>query len=516
MSDRKSLLRLRELREQAHQGGGPERIAKQHAAGKLTARERIDLLLDPGSFHEIGTLATHHVTDFGMEKRRYPGDGVITGFGTIDGRRVAVYAQDFTVLGGSFSEMQANKISRLLDLAREAGIPLIGLVESGGARIQEGVRGLAGYGRLFTRNVLASGVIPQISVMMGPCAGGSVYSPALTDFIVMVEGTSYMFITGPEVIKTVTGEEVDFQQLGGAYVHNARSGVAHFMASDEKAALALVRELLSYLPSNNAEDPPYAPTDDAPDRLIPELNTIVPEREDEAYDMRDVINAVFDRGSFFEVQPHFAPNVMVGFARLDGHAVGVVANQPSYLAGVLDIDSSDKIARFVRFCDAFNFPVITFVDCPGFLPGVDQEHGGVIRHGAKIIYAYVEATVPKISVVTRKAYGGAYIALSSKEMRTDLALAWPTAQIATMGAEGAVRILYRKELAQAEDPQALEAQFVAEYREKVLNPFVAAELNYIDEVIEPQETRVRLVKALHVLRTKVQENPPKKHGLMPV
>ncbi len=516
MNSQKSFLKLRELRQQAHQGGGPDRIAKQHAAGKLTARERIDLLLDPGSFHEIGTLATHHITDFGMAKRRYPGDGVITGFGTIEGRRVAVYAQDFTVLGGSFSEMQANKISRLLDLARESGIPLIGLVESGGARIQEGVRGLAGYGRLFTRNVLASGVIPQISVMMGPCAGGSVYSPALTDFIIMVEGSSYMFITGPEVIKTVTGEEVDFHQLGGAFVHNAKSGVAHFMAADEERALNLVRQLLSYLPSNNTEDPPYTPPDDTPDRLLPELNTVVPESEDEAYDMREVIDAVFDRGSFFEVQPHFAPNAIVGFARLDGYPVGVVANQPSFLAGVLDIDSSDKIARFVRFCDAFNFPIITFVDCPGFLPGVDQEHGGVIRHGAKIIYAYVEATVPKISIVTRKAYGGAYIAMSSKEMRTDLALAWPTAQIATMGAEGAVRILYRKELTQAEDPQALQAQFVAEYREKVLNPFVAAELNYIDEVIEPQETRVRLVKALHVLRTKVQENPPRKHGLMPV
>ena len=516
MSTPDALAKLRELRQRARQGGGLDRIAKQHAAGKLTARERVERLLDPHSFQEIGSLATHHVHDFGMDKRRYPGDGVITGFGTIDGRRVAVYAQDFTVLGGSFSEMQANKISRLLDLAREAGIPVIGLVESGGARIQEGVRGLAGYGRLFTRNVLASGVIPQISVMMGPCAGGSVYSPALTDFIIMVEGTSYMFITGPEVIKTVTGEEVDFQQLGGAYVHNAKSGVAHFMTEDEESALDLVRQLLHYLPSNNTEDPPYLPPDDVPDRLLPELNTLIPQREDEAYDMRDVIRAVFDRESFLEVHAHYAPNAIVGFARLNGYPVGVVANQPAYLAGVLDIDSSDKIARFVRFCDAFNFPIITFVDCPGFLPGVDQEHGGVIRHGAKIIYAYVEATVPKISIVTRKAYGGAYIAMSSKEMRTDLALAWPTAQIATMGPEGAVRILYRKELARAQDPEALAAQFAAEYRAKVLNPFVAAELNYIDEIIEPQETRLRLVQALQVLRTKVQENPPRKHGLMPV
>ena len=511
-----ALKKLQALRDRARQGGGPERVARQHAAGKLTARERIALLLDEGSFDEIGSLATHHVTDFGMEKKRFLGDGVVTGFGTIGGRRVAVYAQDFTVLGGSFSEMQANKISRLLDLARESGIPLIGLIESGGARIQEGVRGLAGYGRLFTRNVLASGVIPQISVMMGPCAGGSVYSPALTDFIIMVEGTSAMFLTGPEVIKTVTGEEVTAQDLGGAYAHNARSGVAHFMAKDESSALELVRTLLSYLPSNNTEDPPCRQTDDDPMRRLPELNTIVPAEEDQAYDMYEVLAAVFDRGSFLEVHKHFAPNVIVGFARLNGCPVGVVATQPNYMAGVLDIDSSDKIARFVRFCDAFNFPIITFVDCPGFLPGVDQEHGGVIRHGAKIVYAYVEATVPKISVVTRKAYGGAYIALSSKEMRTDLALAWPTAEIATMCAEGAVRILHRRELATAEDPDALAARFIEEYREKVLNPFVAAELNYIDEIITPEETRVRLVRALHVLRTKVQENPPKKHGLMPV
>lgn len=510
------LEKLHELRRRSRLGGGPERVAKQHKAGKLTPRERIDLLLDADSFQEIGSLATHHVTDFGMEEKRYPGDGVVTGFGSIDGRRVAVYAQDFTVLGGSFSEMQANKIGRVLDLAREAGIPIIGLVESGGARIQEGVRGLAGYGRLFTRNVLASGVIPQISVMMGPCAGGSVCSPALTDFIIMVEKTSTMFLTGPQVIRTVTGEDVSAQALGGAEVHNARSGVAQFMAADEPAALALVRTLLGYLPSNNVESPPHQPSEDDPDRLIPELNTLVPAREDEAYDMYRVIAMVFDRESFLEVHKRFAPNAIVGFARLNGYPVGVVANQPAYMAGVLDIDSSDKIARFVRFCDAFNFPIVTLVDCPGFLPGVGQEHGGVIRHGAKIVYAYVEATVPKISVVIRKAYGGAYIALGSKEMRTDLTLAWPTAQIATMGAEGAIRILHRRELAAAEDPEALAARFIQEYRENVLNPFVAAELNYIDEVIEPQETRRRLTRALDILRTKVQENPPKKHGLMPV
>ncbi|NPA91713.1 MAG: acyl-CoA carboxylase subunit beta [Chloroflexi bacterium] len=516
MSRKTPLEELRTRRERARLGGGEKRIAKQHAQGKLTARERIEKLLDPHSFDEIGSLATHHIHEFGMDDKRFPGDGVVTGFGTIEGQRVAVYAQDFTVLGGSFSEMQANKISRLLDLAREAGIPFIGLIESGGARIQEGVRGLAGYGRLFTRNVLASGVIPQIAVVMGPAAGGSVYSPALMDFIIMVDKTSHMFLTGPDVIKTVTGEDVTFEELGGARVHNEKSGVAHFIAANEEEALQLVRRILSYLPPNNAEMPPRAQPKSPPAELVEGLNHVIPEEEDQAYDIHDVLNRIVDPDSFLEVQPHFARNAVVGFARLDGWPVGIVANQPAFLAGVLDIDSSDKIARFVRLCDAYNLPVITFIDCPGFLPGVGQEHGGIIRHGAKVVYAYVEATVPKISIVLRKAIGGAYIAMSSKEMRTDLALAWPTAQIATMGAEGAVRILYRRELAQAEDPQKLAQEFEADYREKILNPFVAAELFYIDEVIEPKETRRRLIRALHVLRSKVQTNPPKKHGLMPV
>ena len=516
MDKKTPLDELRFRRAQARLGGGEKRIAKQHAQGKLTARERLSKLLDPDSFEEIGSLATHHIHEFGMEKKKYPGDGVVTGFGTIEGQRVAVYAQDFTVFGGSFSEMQANKISRLLDLARESGIPFIGLIESGGARIQEGVRGLAGYGRLFTRNVLASGVIPQIAVVMGPAAGGSVYSPALMDLIIMVDKTSYMFLTGPDVIKTVTGEEVTFEELGGARVHNEKSGVAHFIAPDEEQALDLVKRILSYLPPNNAEMPPRAQPVAPTAAELEELNHIIPEQEDEAYDVHDVIRRIFDPGTFLEVQAHFARNVVVGFARLDGWPVGIVANQPAYLAGVLDIDGSDKIARFVRLCDAYNLPVITFIDCPGFLPGVDQEHGGIIRHGAKVVYAYVEATVPKISLVLRKAIGGAYIAMSSKEMRTDLALAWPTAQIATMGAEGAVRILYRRELAEADDPERLKRHFEAEYKEAILNPFVAAELFYIDEVIEPRETRSRLVRALRVLRGKVQTNPPKKHGLMPV
>jgi len=507
---------LQEMRKRALEGGGPERIAQQHARGKLTARERLDVLLDPDSFQELGALATHNVTDFGMAERRYPGDGVVTGFGTVNGRRVAVFAQDFTVLGGSFSEMQAKKIGRIQDVALESGIPLIGLYDSGGARIQEGVRSLAAFGELFARHVLASGVIPQISVIMGPSAGGSVYSPALTDFIIMTEKTSYMFLTGPEVVKTVTGEEVTSQDLGGAAVHSTKSGVAHFVAATEVEALDMVKLLLSYLPQNNTEDPPRVVIGDPPDRMEDALNTIIPQRGNEPYDMQAVIDRVFDRGSFLQVQAHFAPNAIVGFARLDGYTVGIVANQPAYLSGVLDIDSSDKIGRFVRICDVYNIPVITFVDSPGFLPGVDQEHGGTIRHGAKIIYAYCEATVPKISIVTRKAIGGAYIAMSSRQMRCDLALAWPTAQIAVMGAEGAVRILHRRELAKAEDPAALEETFKREYQEKLFTPYVAAEQGFIDEVIEPRETRWRLVKALSILRTKVQQNPAKKHGVAPV
>ncbi|HEX6291682.1 MAG TPA: acyl-CoA carboxylase subunit beta [Herpetosiphonaceae bacterium] len=509
------LTQLRALRERALQGGGPKRIEQQHARGKLTARERLSILLDEGSFQELGALATHHITDFGMAEQRYPGDGIVTGFGKMNGRRVAVFAQDFTVLGGSFSEVQSHKISRIQDLALESGIPLIGLNDSGGARIQEGVRSLAAYGEVFVRNVLASGVIPQISLILGPCAGGAVYSPALTDFAIMAQSTSHMFLTGPEVIKAVTGETVTAEDLGGALVHNSRSGVAHFLADNEQAALALAKVLLSYLPQNNNEDPAQITPYDSADRMEEALNTIVPLDDDAPYDMRDVIAMIFDRGSFLEVQAHYALNAIVGFARLDGYSVGVVANQPSYMAGALDIDSSDKIARFIRICDTYNIPLITFVDCPGFLPGVDQEYGGVIRHGAKIIYAYCEATVPKISIVTRKAMGGSYVAMSSKQMRNDVAFAWPTAQIAVMGALGAVRILHRKELDQAADPAALERQFIAEYRKKFFNPYSAADVGQIDEVIEPRESRPRLIRALEVLRTKVQQNPPKKHGLFP-
>ncbi len=507
---------LRAMRAKAKLGGGEARVAEQHAKGKLTARERIDALIDSGTFQELGRLATHQNSDFGMAEKKYPGDGVVTGFGKIDGRRVAIYAQDFTVLGGSFSEVQSQKVCRIMELAQESGIPVIGLLDSGGARIQEGVRSLAAYGELFVRNVMASGVIPQISIQMGPCAGGSVYSPALTDFVIMVRKTSYMFITGPDVIKSVTGEEVDFDTLGGAVAHNVQSGVAHFAADDEKAAFRLLKELLSYLPQNNSEDPPRVTPYDDPARRDELLDRLIPEDSSEPYDMRQVVASVFDRGSFLEVQAHFAKNALVGLARLDGFPVGVVANQPLFLAGVLDIDSSDKIARFVRFCDAFNLPLITLVDCPGYLPGVAQEHGGVIRHGAKIIYAYCEATVPKISVVVRKAMGGAYIAMSSKQMRTDLAYAWPTAAIAVMGAEGAINILYRDELKRAADPVARRQELLAEYIEKFHNPYTAADMGQIDEVIEPSHTRLRLINALEVLRSKVASNPPKKHGLMPV
>jgi acetyl-CoA carboxylase carboxyltransferase component len=510
------LSELRDLRERALQGGGPERIEQQHKRGKLTARERLALLLDEGSFQEIGALATHNITDFGMADQRFPGDGVVVGFGKINGRRIAIFAQDFTVLGGSFSEVQARKISRIQDLALESGIPLIGLIDSGGARIQEGVRSLAAYGEVFVRNVLASGVIPQISVMLGPCAGGAVYSPALTDFVIMGRENSYMFITGPEVIKAVTGEEVGVSDLGGGAIHNSASGVAHFLAEHEHGAIELVKLILSYLPQNNAEDPPQISPYDPPDRMDDLLNTIVPADENEGYDMLDVIRTICDRDSFLEVQAGFARNAVVGFGRLDGRSVGFVGNQPMHMSGVLDIDSSDKIARFVRTCDTFNIPVITLVDCPGFLPGVDQEHHGVIRHGAKVIYAYCEATVPKISIVVRRAIGGAYIALSSKQMRSDLAYAWPSAQIAVMGAQGAVRILRRRELDQAPNRAALEAEFIEEFRRSFFNPYRAADCGQIDEVIEPFETRPRLIRALELLRTKVQQNPHKKHGLMPV
>ena len=509
------LATLREMRSRAILGGGHKRIDQQHARGKLTARERLALLLDEGSFQEFGTLATHHVSEFGLEQHRYPGDGIVTGFGKINGRRVAVFAQDFTVLGGSFSEVQAQKICRIQDLALESGIPLIGLNDSGGARIQEGVRSLAAYGEVFVRNVMASGVIPQISLIMGPCAGGAVYSPALTDFVIMA-GASFMFLTGPDVIKAVTGEEVTALALGGADVHMGRSGVAHLAADTEVDGIGIVKRLLSYLPQNNNEDPPQVTPHDPPNRMDDALNTLIPVDENQPYDIRDAIAMVFDRESFLEIQPAFAPNAVVGFARLDGYSVGVVANQPAYMSGALNIDASDKIARFIRICDAFNIPIVTFIDCPGFLPGTDQEYGGVIRHGAKIIYAYCEATVPKISLVTRKAMGGAYVAMSSKQMRTDLAFSWPTGQIAVMGAEPAVRVLYREEVQNADDPAAKERELVAYYRERFFNPYRAADVGQIDEVIEPRETRPRLVRALEVLRTKVQQNPPKKHGLVPL
>ncbi|MEP7183935.1 MAG: acyl-CoA carboxylase subunit beta [Betaproteobacteria bacterium] len=506
---------LREMRSRAVLGGGQKRIEQQHARGKLTARERLALLLDEGSFQEFGTLATHNVSEFGLERQRFPGDGIVTGFGKVSGRRVAVFAQDFTVLGGSFSDVQAQKICRIQDLALESGIPLIGLNDSGGARIQEGVRSLAAYGEVFVRNVMASGVIPQISLILGPCAGGAVYSPALTDFVIMA-GHSFMFLTGPDVIKAITGEEVTGLELGGVEVHATRSGVAHLAAESDVAAIEMVRLLLGYLPQNNNEDPPQVTPYDPTHRMDEALNTLIPANENEPYDIRDAITMIFDRDSFLEIQGGFAANAVTGFARLDGYSVGIVANQPAFMSGALNIDASDKIARFIRICDAYNVPIVTFVDCPGFLPGTDQEYGGVIRHGAKIIYAYCEATVPKISVVTRKAMGGAYVAMSSKQMRTDLAFAWPTAQIAVMGAEAAVSVLYRDDVKGAADPAAREQELIAHYRERFFNPYRAADVGQIDEVIEPRETRPRLARALEVLRTKVQQNPPKKHGLIPL
>jgi acetyl-CoA carboxylase carboxyltransferase component len=510
----KHLAMLREMRSRAVLGGGQKRIEQQHARGRLTARERLALLVDEGSFQEFGALATHNVSEFGLDKQRFPGDGIVTGFGKINGRRVAVFAQDFTVLGGSFSEVQSHKICRIQDLALQSGIPLIGLNDSGGARIQEGVRSLAAYGEVFVRNVMASGVIPQISLILGPCAGGAVYSPALTDFVIMASG-SYMFLTGPDVIKAITGEQVTAQTLGGADVHTVQSGVAHLVAETELAALELVKHLLGYLPQNNNEDPPQIAPYDAPDRMDEALNTLIPHAENEPYDIRDAVAMIFDTGSFLEIHPDFAANAVVGFARLDGYSVGIVANQPAFMSGALNIDASDKISRFIRTCDAYNIPIMTFVDCPGFLPGTDQEYGGVIRHGAKIIYAYCEATVPKISLVTRKAMGGAYVAMCSKQMRTDLAFAWPTAQIAVMGAEPAVRVLYRDDVKNAADPAARERELIDHYREQFFNPYRAADVGQIDEVVEPRETRPRLIRALEVLRTKVQENPPKKHGLIP-
>jgi propionyl-CoA carboxylase beta chain len=510
------LAALADLQRRAELGGGEDRIAKQHASGKLTARERMELLFDPGTFEEIDKLVTHRCRDFGMDEQVIPGDGFVTGRGRVDGRLAFAFAQDFTVFGGSLSEANAAKVVKIMDLAVRLGAPIVGLNDSGGARIQEGVLSLAGYADIFLRNTLASGVVPQISAIMGPCAGGAVYSPAITDFTVMVQDTSYMFVTGPEVIRTVTHEEVTKEELGGAAAHNSRSGVAHFAVADDRACLALVRELLSFLPANNLEDPPRRPVGDAPDRADPALDTMVPENPNQPYDMHDVIRAVVDEGYLFEVHAAYAPNLLVGFARLGGRPVGVVANQPAHLAGCLDIDASVKGARFVRFCDAFNIPLVTFEDVPGFLPGTVQEWGGIIRHGAKLLYAFAEATVPKITVITRKAYGGAYCVMASKHIRTDVNFAWPGAEIAVMGPEGAVNILYRRELDAAGDPAALRAEKVAEFREKLANPFVAAARGFLDEVIAPRDTRRKLISALAALENKRDRNPAKKHGNIPL
>ena len=507
---------LRERKGAVREAGGRDAIERQHARGKLTARERIDLLLDPDSFVETDAMARHRVHAFGMEKNRAYTDGVVTGWGTIDGRKVFVFSQDFTVFGGSLGEVHAEKICKVMDLAVSTGAPLIGINDSGGARIQEGAASLAGYGYIFDRNVRASGVIPQISVIMGPCAGGAVYSPAITDFVFMVKETSHMFITGPDVTKTVTGEDVTFEELGGAQTHASRSGLASFIAEDEKECLRTVRYLLSFLPSNNMDDPPsYASTDD-PRRPVPELDTLVPDSAREPYDMKDVIRGVVDDGAFLEVFPLWAMNVVVGFARLDGRTIGVVANQPKVLAGTLDIESSEKAARFVRFCDAFNVPLVTFEDVPGFLPGTAQEYGGIIRRGAKLLYAFTEATVPRVTVITRKAYGGAYVVMNSKHIRGDVSFAWPTAQIAVMGPEGAVNIVYRKQLKEAEDPDARRRELIAEYEMRFNNPYLAAERGYVDDVIEPSETRTRLIQALHMLRSKREAVPPRKHGNIPL
>ena len=510
------LERLRHMREEALVGGGEERIATQHAKGKLTARERIDFLLDEGSFVELDRFVTHRCTDFGMEGKRVLGDGVVTGHGLIDGRPVYLFSQDFTVFGGSLSETHAEKICKVMDMAMKVGAPVIGLNDSGGARIQEGVSSLGGYAEIFWRNTRASGVIPQISCVMGPCAGGAVYSPAITDFILMVEGTSYMHITGPDVVKTVTHEDVTSEELGGAGVHCGRSGVAHFSTPDGKTCMNLARRLLSYLPLNNAEEPPFVPSDDPPDRCEPELDSLVPEDSQKPYDIARVIQLVVDRESFLEVQEAWAANIVIGFARLGGRVVGVVANQPAVLAGCLDIAASEKGARFIRFCDAFNVPIVTFEDVPGFLPGTGQEYGGIIRHGAKLLYAYCEATVPKLTVITRKAYGGAYDVMGSKHVRADLNVAWPGAQIAVMGASGAARIIHRREIRDAEDSQAVEQQRAREYEKTFSNPYRAAARGFVDDVIEASATRPYLIRALELLKSKHEAAPVRKHGNIPL
>ncbi|HEX3801863.1 MAG TPA: acyl-CoA carboxylase subunit beta [Solirubrobacteraceae bacterium] len=510
------LAQLEALKHEAIHAGSAAAVEKQHAKGKYTARERIEKLLDPGSFQELDVFVRHRTTDFDMQNNRPYADAVVTGYGTIDGRRVCVFSQDFTVIGGSLGEVMAEKMIKVMDLAEKTGCPVIGINDSGGARIQEGVVALGGYGEVFYRNVRASGVIPQISLIMGPCAGGAVYSPAITDFIFMVKETSHMFITGPEVIKTVTGESVGFEELGGAITHNTRSGVAHFASEDEDQCLQDARFLLSFLPQNNLETPPRVVSGDDPLRMDPELDTIVPDNPNKPYDMRDVVHHIVDDGEFFEVQELFARNIICGFARLDGHAVGVVGNQPAQLAGVLDIESSEKASRFIRTCDAFNVPILTFCDVPGFLPGATQEWNGIIRHGAKLLYAYAEATVPKLTVITRKSYGGAYDVMGSKHLGADMNFAWPSAEVAVMGAEGAVNIIYRREIAGAEDPAATRAHRIEEYKAHFANPYIAAERGYIDDVIVPHETRPKLIEALGMLQTKRQPGPRRKHGNIPL
>ena len=516
MSTADKLERLARLREEALLGGGARRTEQQHARGKLMARERLALLLDEDTFTELDAFVTHRASDFGLDEERYLGDGVVTGFGRIDGRTVFVYSQDFTVFGGSLSEAHAEKICKVMDLAVENGVPVIGLSDSGGARIQEGVVSLGGYADIFLRNTLASGVVPQISLVMGPCAGGAVYSPAITDFVVMVDGTSHMFVTGPNVVKTVTHEEIDFEGLGGARVHNEVSGVAHFLAAGEPQALAMARTLVGYLPQNNIDPAPRHDAWDDPRVSGGDLDALIPDSPKQSYDMHAAIGGIVDANSFTEVHEHFARNIICGLGRVEGRSVGVVAQQPEVLAGVLDIDASDKAARFVRTCDAFNIPILTLVDVPGFLPGVDQEHRGIIRHGAKLLYAYCEATVPKVTVITRKAYGGAYDVMSSKHVRGDMNFAWPTAEIAVMGVEGAVNIIFRERIAAAEDPDAERATLVAEYQERFANPYIAAERGYVDEVILPSETRARVAGALAMLENKRQTMPPKKHGNIPL
>ena len=507
---------LKKRDQLAEEGGGAARQARQHKEGKMSARERIDFLLDEGTFEETDKLVTHRCNDFGMAEQKYYGDGFITGYGRVEGRLVFVFAQDFTVFGGSLSETNAAKIVKIMDLAAKMGAPVIGLNDSGGARIQEGVLSLAGYADIFLRNTLYSGVVPQISAIMGPCAGGAVYSPAITDFILMVDQTSYMFITGPDVIKTVTHEEVTKDQLGGAHTHNVTSGVAHFMCKDDAECLSMVRELLSFLPSNNLDEPPRKPCTDPIDRMDAKLDTLIPDQSNMPYDMKDVIHTVVDDGYFFEIHEHYAKNIVVGFARLNGKPVGMVANQPAMLAGTLDINASVKAARFVRFCDCFNIPLVTFEDVPGFLPGTQQEYGGIIRHGAKLLYAFAEATVPKVTVITRKAYGGAYCVMASKHIRTDVNYAWPSAEIAVMGPEGAVDIVFKRELDGAENREAVRQQKIEEFRERLANPYVAADRGFVDAVIQPRETRKKLIQALAMLENKRDKNPPKKHGNIPL